>query len=214
MLISLPFTRRFSRVVAALFAAAAMAALIGIGAPASAHSVLLGTDPDDEEQLAAAPDEVSLTFNEDITDLGTEVVITTEDGDMVSDGEVVIDGPVVTQALVADRPEGAYTVTWRAVSADGHPISGEFMFTAAEATTDGEAAGTEEGSTEAGEVEENTQAPEDDADTPDEADDAGAQEDSEGLSASTWVIIGVLIVAAIILVTVLARGMSSSKRQE
>ena len=199
---------------AALAAAVVMAVLIGFGAPASAHSVLLGTDPDDEEQLAAAPEEVSLTFNEDITELGTEVVITTEDGDVVSDGDAVIDGPVVTQGLAEDRPAGAYTVTWRAVSADGHPISGEFVFTAAEAASASGESGEEEGNS-AAQSEEDTQDAEEPADAQEDGDDdAAAEESAEGLSASTWVIIGVLIVAAIILVTVLARGMSSSKHKE
>lgn len=214
MLNPLPSTRPLSRALAALVAAALTAVLIGFGTPASAHSVLLGTDPDDEEQLAAAPQEVSLTFNEDITELGTEVVITTEDEEVVSDGDAVIDGPVVTQGLVEDRPAGAYTVTWRAVSADGHPISGEFTFTAAESAS-GET-GEEEGTDDSpAPGEEDTQDAEDPADAQDDGDDdSAAAEDAGGISASTWVIIGVLIVAAIILVTVLARGMSSSKREE
>ena len=211
---SLLSTRPLSRVFAVLAAAAVMAVLIGFGTPASAHSVLLGTDPDDEEQLAAAPQEVSLTFNEDITELGTEVVITTEDEEVVSDGDAVIDGPVVTQGLVEDRPAGAYTVTWRAVSADGHPISGEFTFTAAESAAGetGAAAGTGDSPDP---DEEDPQDAGDPADAQDDGDDdSAAVEGAGGISASTWVIIGVLIVAAIILVTVLARGMSSSKPEE
>src|SRR5699024_7806835 len=63
--------------------------------------------------------------------------------------------------------------------------------------------------------EEDTQDAEDPADAQDDGDDdSAAAEDAGGISASTWVIIGVLIVAAIILVTVLARGMSSSKRED
>src|SRR5699024_4375434 len=147
MLTSLRQERPISRFLAALFTVGFAAVLFGGAAPAQAHSVLLGTDPDDGEQLAAAPEEVSLTFNEDITELGTEVVITTGDEEDVNDGDVEVAGPVVTQRLIDDRPEGAYTVTWRAVSADGHPISGEFTFTASESV--GGAQETEESADEA-----------------------------------------------------------------
>jgi hypothetical protein len=36
----------------------------------------------------------------------------------------------VTQDLQPGSPAGAYTVDWRVTSADGHPISGSFTFTA------------------------------------------------------------------------------------
>jgi hypothetical protein len=40
----------------------------------------------------------------------------------------------VRQSL-AGGPAGAYTVVWRVTSADGHPVSGTFAFTADEAST-------------------------------------------------------------------------------
>lgn len=219
MLISLRLTGLRGRVLTYVAALTFAALLVGLASPASAHSVLLGTDPDDGEQLAAAPEEISLTFNEDITDLGTEVVITAGDEERLDDGKTEISGPVVTQALAADRPEGIYTVTWRAVSADGHPISGEFTFTAAEAVggeTEAPPAEPEpDQSTEAGADEGAGDEPEEgDQATDDTGDDDDAASESSGLSPSTWVIIGVLILAAIILVTVLARGMSSRGRDD
>lgn len=216
MLISSP-SRVISRVLAVGAALILTLFALLVTVPAGAHSALLGTDPEDGQQLASAPEEVSLTFNEDITDLGTQVVISTEDGETVSEGEVQIDGPVITQALADTRPEGAYTVTWRAVSADGHPISGEFTFTAAEGVgAEAETADTstdpsvegEEGAQETQDAQELAEEPEQNADQ------AEAADEDSGLSAGTWVIIGILIVAAIIIVTVLARGMGASKRQE
>lgn len=205
---------------------AALLALLVLASPSHAHSVLLGTDPEDKAQLAAAPDAVSLTFNEDITSLGTEVVITTDDGEDITQGETQIDGPVVTQALAGARPAGTYTVTWRAVSADGHPISGEFTFTAAEAVG-GEGTAPEE---EAPDAPADSEGPAEPAETPAAADDAAsddtatddaatddpAADDAEedgGLSASTWVVIGIIIVAAIVLVTVLARSMGANREE-
>lgn len=203
-----------SRVLVTIAAFALTLLVVTVAAPANAHSVLLGTDPDDGEQLAAAPDEVSLTFNEDITDLGTQVVITAGDGETVSEGDIQINGPVITQALTGTRPEGAYTVTWRAVSADGHPISGEFTFTAAEAV--GATSGSEQSPEGApAEGDEAAQDAQELADQPEQpADEAEVPVEDGGLSASTWVIIGVLIVAAVILVTVLARSLGAPKRKE
>ena len=36
----------------------------------------------------------------------------------------------VAQSIGPDAPAGTYTVQWRVTSADGHPISGTFGFTA------------------------------------------------------------------------------------
>ena len=36
----------------------------------------------------------------------------------------------VTQDVKPDAPSGKYTVVWRVVSSDGHPIEGTFTFTA------------------------------------------------------------------------------------
>lgn len=188
------FTRSHPTLLRAWVIAAAL--LIGFAATASpvfAHSVLLETSPDDGDQLPTAPSEVSLTFNEDITDLGTEVIVTSGEGEEVNDGEVVIEGPVVTQALVEDLPEGSYTVTWRAVSADGHPISGEFGFTAAEGSGSSAEAPEDDTPTEEG-----------NADTVDDNPD-----DSSGLSTGTWVIVGVIIAGVVVLIAVIARGLAS-----
>lgn len=194
-------------------------------APAQAHSVLLGTDPEDGAQLAGAPETVSLTFNEDITELGTEVVITTEDGEDVTRGETQINGPVVSQDLTEVRPAGAYTVTWRAVSADGHPISGTFAFTAAEdvgAAPD--QAETDPATEETPEDDPGPAASEDDQEpdtgdvTATDAADADAAEDGaeadSGMATSTWIIIGIIIAAVIVIASVLARNLGAAKRDE
>lgn len=126
-----------------LLALAAFAALL-VGAltaiPASAHSTLLSATPEDGAELDEAPEAVVLTFNEDITDLGTDIVVTGPDGADATDGDTEIDGPEVSRPLAADLPAGEYTVTWRAVSADGHPIDGESTFTVQEGAAAGGAA--------------------------------------------------------------------------
>ncbi len=115
-----------------LLAALAAVIVTGLGSPAMAHSALTGSTPGEGDQVATAPEAVVLTFNEDVTELGTEVIVSGPMGDVLSAGKAEVAGPTVTQPLVSARPAGAYTVTWRAVSADGHPITGEFTFTSSE----------------------------------------------------------------------------------
>lgn len=209
-----------SRLLAGLSALGLALLLVALPVPAQAHSVLLGTTPEDGEQLATAPEEVTLLFNEDITDLGTEVVVTVDDDEIANEGEVEINGPEISQRLMDARPAGTYTVTWRAVSADGHPISGVYVFTAAEATGMAEDAGPadtpdaeEEAPEEAPETED-TPTEEPEAEDTDGAEDDPAEtpQESGGLSSSTWVIIGVVILAVIILATVLTRSLASNKK--
>ena len=47
-----------------------------------------------------------------------------------ADGAVEIVDNVASQKLKPGAPAGAYTVVWRVVSSDSHPIEGSFTFTA------------------------------------------------------------------------------------
>lgn len=118
----------------AVVGALALAVTLVWSAPAYAHAELIESDPADGAELDQAPDEIVLTFSEHIEQIGAEVLITDPDGDEVQDGDPRISGPTLTHDLTEDRPAGEYTAQWRVVSADGHPISGEFTFTAADAT--------------------------------------------------------------------------------
>ena len=51
-------------------------------------------------------------------------------------GEQVIDGGTVTVSLPSPLPDGTYTVAYRVVSADGHPVQGAYQFTVTGATAD------------------------------------------------------------------------------
>lgn len=123
-----------SRRAVVVLAVAAAAAIVGAGA-AQAHNTLVSTDPVDGSSVAAAPARVTLTFNEPARSLGTEVVVTAPDGTTVSTAEPVVDGATVSQDLAGSLPAGAYAVTWRVTSADGHPLEGVLSFTTTGATT-------------------------------------------------------------------------------
>ncbi|GAA2036472.1 hypothetical protein GCM10009819_21340 [Agromyces tropicus] len=111
----------------ALLAAAAVIA--GPAVPAFAHNTVIAISPDDGDTVTAQPGTVSLETNDALLDAdgaGAMDVIG-PDGRHYAIECPTITGPVASVA--ADLgPAGEYTVVWRVVSADGHPISGDFSF--------------------------------------------------------------------------------------
>ncbi|KPM55124.1 copper resistance protein CopC [Frankia sp. R43] len=115
-----------------------LAALLAAPRAAWAHSTVLRTEPGDGSTVNAPPDRISLVFNEPVwTDYAT-VVVTGSDGRTLQTGPPQVIETTLTVPLRGATP-GEYHVTWRVVSADGHPITGEFSFTA---TAAGPAAST------------------------------------------------------------------------
>lgn len=122
-------TTRTRRVVLA----AAVALLLAFApVPASAHNSLISATPGAGTTLDRVPPEVVLTFDEPAISLGTQVVVTGPQGP-VQAGPPRLAGGTVTQSLQPGSPAGDYTVDYRVTSADGHPVSGRYRFTAAAA---------------------------------------------------------------------------------
>ena len=119
------------RLLAATLATAvlAIAGLVIGASPASAHNVLKSSSPADGKKVARTPSSVVLTFDEPAIAIGTKLVITGPEGPVQIGKPSLVDN-AVTQDLQPGSPAGAYTVDWRVTSADGHPISGSFTFTA------------------------------------------------------------------------------------
>ncbi|GGM77154.1 copper resistance protein CopC [Dactylosporangium sucinum] len=120
--------------VRALLAAAAAATLLLLAPaqPAWAHAKLLRTDPADGATVTAPVAAVTFTFNEMVQQRFSTVVVTGADGASYSDGAPRSVDKTLTQPL-KPLPGGAVRVAWRTVSADGHPIEGQFTFTNAAA---------------------------------------------------------------------------------
>ena len=123
-------TGRAPRAVLALLTIALVAFVaIGAAASADAHDVLVSTSPANGAQVAAVPPTVTLRFDQTVLGLGTEVVVTGPSGPVQLGKPSVVDN-TVTERLQPGAPAGRYTVDWRVTSADGHPVSGTFGFTA------------------------------------------------------------------------------------
>ncbi|WP_108933731.1 copper resistance CopC/CopD family protein [Streptomyces ardesiacus] len=105
--------------------------LLGTAAPASAHAALDGTDPGDGAVFERAPAHVTLTFSESVGLRDDSFRVLDPGGHRVRTGEAGrADGRADTArvALLGGLGEGTYTVAWRVVSADSHPVSGAFTF--------------------------------------------------------------------------------------
>jgi len=102
--------------------------------PAAAHTDLVSTDPADGKVLSAPPERLTMRFGEDILDGGARVVAQDQSGGKVDLGPEQVNGPELTAAWPGTAAEGTYTVAWRAVSDDGHPLEGRFAFTVKGAT--------------------------------------------------------------------------------
>ena len=127
---------RFPRqLLSALLGAPALVALfltagLVTAGPASAHDAAESSSPADGATVATAPAKVSITFNNTPLGLGSEVKVTDAAGTDWADGKVEIVDNVASQKLREGAPAGKYTVVWRVVSSDSHPIEGTFAFTA------------------------------------------------------------------------------------
>jgi methionine-rich copper-binding protein CopC len=129
-----PLGRHLIHAGAGALLAAAWA--LAIALPAQGHTSLVSSSPSDGDVLAAAPAEVTFTFDEAVLSPAFVSVIA-PDGADVAQGDAIIDGPTVTQAVRLVPEQGVYAASYRVVSDDGHPVTGTIRFTvdAAHGTT-------------------------------------------------------------------------------
>ena len=126
-------TKRQQKVVRITVWAAVLGLLLGVLAQvvfavgADAHTALKTVSPADGSRLTTAPTQVVLTFDDPISETFATVTVTGPSGS-VGTGRAAVDGAVVTQALCSGLADGRYTVAFRVVSADGHPVSDTTTF--------------------------------------------------------------------------------------
>ena len=111
-----------------LVAALVSTMIISWGAPAFAHTELVGTDPKKGSTVNKLVDAVTLTFTEPVSQAKTTVGVFGPSGESFSDGTPRSVNAKVIQK-VRSLPEGRIRVVWKTVSSDGHTLRGEFTFT-------------------------------------------------------------------------------------
>ena len=131
-----PRTRGLRRALLGVLAAT----MIGfIGTPAAtAHDSLIGTAPEEGQVIDTAPEAITITLSEaPLESSGLElsrIQITGPEGTAVEATPVTLEENIMSAPAAIDAP-GVYSVAWRTVSSDGHPIEGVFEFTYEPAST-------------------------------------------------------------------------------
>jgi copper transport protein len=118
---------RLTRVGAALLASFAVGATLAL---AAVHTQLESSVPAAGEIVSTAPERFELRFTGPVNHALSSLVLVLPSGDSVSVAlETAFDDDRMLVGSVPELAGGEYLVLWKTVSADGHPVSGEFGFT-------------------------------------------------------------------------------------
>lgn len=176
---------------------------LGAVSAASAHAALTGVDPEPGTTLDEAPQEIVFTFNEVLKEPGFAAV--SRDGQELDGWGTKLDGPrlIVTPPTGSTVPGGEYVISFRVVSADGHPIKGSTDFTIS---------GTEADSTpdnSDGDDSKDVNADSEDA----SSDEAGEPGGIRALLTAPWAWGGIVMVLAIA-ISALIRGRTAKRNDD
>ena len=176
--------------------ALAAGALVLVAPAATAHDVVIGGNPANEETVEEFPEVIELEFSGYVKeDFNTFAISDIESGEILFSGPPTIDGRMVSIDVPADVNPGAgdYRIGFQITSSDGHSTRGMTTFTVA-----GEREDT------ATPVEEAT----DDAETT-----AASESNAEGLPGPLmWILAGVGVLAILgVIVMMIARGRNNTQ---
>ena len=107
---------------------AVLIAMLAFASPAIAHDQLVDAYPQEGETVEAGIIDIRLRFSDDVLAIGegNEILVigpAGENSGLQNNSCAFTDGDLVYTKVDLDSP-GEYTVTWRVVSGDGHPITG------------------------------------------------------------------------------------------
>src|SRR5579872_1128162 len=124
--------KRFRRLcMIALPLALLMAFLLPL--TASAHAILLRSDPAQDALLNVAPRQVRMWFSEDLNPTFSTAVVVNQNNRRVDKADAHVtsaDPREMDVSLSPNLPPAVYVVVWRTDSADdGHILRGSFLFT-------------------------------------------------------------------------------------
>ena len=116
-------------------------ALLTVLAPAqiaSAHAILLTSEPAPSAVLDQSPTEIALFFNEFIDTVFGKIRILDSTGNVVQVVKPIRDAAnhTIVRAPISTLESGTYVVVWRVASADSHPAQGSFAFQIGNTSTD------------------------------------------------------------------------------
>lgn len=106
---------------------------LAVATPAQAHDELVSSYPEASSTITGSPAEITLSFSGELIAgmQSAAVEVIAPDGQNIATDAPSEDGTSITQHLAPNPPAGLFTVRWKVVSSDGHPISGEYTYTVA-----------------------------------------------------------------------------------
>jgi copper transport protein len=118
-----PCRRRYRNFAAGLLA---LFAISLVSVSAFAHAALISSEPPDGAVIETPPVEAALVFNEPIQPVLLWLIDPA--GKRIALSGHHLDGSRLAVRLPQPLGKGSYALSWRVVSADGHPISGAVIF--------------------------------------------------------------------------------------
>ena len=97
-----------------------------VSVPAAAHTGFVDSQPSNGQTVRETPRVVSVNFSEPPLPTGAALVALGPDGRIPL--PAATRGRSIEAPWPGDAPNGAYTLTYRVVAGDGHPITGEISF--------------------------------------------------------------------------------------
>lgn len=107
----------------------ASAFTVAMSTNAFAHSHLGATNPADGETVTEPLTQITLQFDGEI-EQGSYIDVISSTG-TTFEANMLIETGVLTGTFATPLPNDTYTVDWSIISADGHPLEGEYTFTVA-----------------------------------------------------------------------------------
>jgi len=118
-----------------LLIALCLAGLAFLSSPiATAHGEIVSTFPEQYTNATPIPTQVWIEFDGNLQTLDGQVINTIDvvdsTGLTVSYGDPIIEGGKISTKLSGQSAPGVFTVNYRIVSEDGHPVEGSYTFNA------------------------------------------------------------------------------------
>ncbi len=102
---------------------------------AFAHASLVEVSPAPDSRLESPPDQIALTFNERLEKSLYSIKVLDSNGRSVTSKKAVMseDQRMIRLDLPSGLPDDYYTVSYKIISADGHPVEMSYIFTLGDA---------------------------------------------------------------------------------
>jgi hypothetical protein len=101
---------------------------------ASAHGEIVSSSPEQYSNATPIPTQVWIQFDGNLQTLDGQAINTIDvvdsTGLTVSFGDPVIEGGTISTKISGQSAPGVFTVNYRIVSEDGHPVEGSYTFNA------------------------------------------------------------------------------------